>query len=384
MRRRLLTGRGVAVLSATVCCLIAANIFAARVFGYIGLLFLLLLVLGMIAVHLPDARGEVSRAISTDLITVGQTSEVRMHLRLRGRLIRHARWSDTLPDAVAGTAHGDVSPPGAPVDTRTAIPLSYSVSGIRRGVWTLGPLLLHTGDSFGLVARSQRLPGTRSITVVPQLVTLPSLQTLSGAAGGTAHTASRRLGQGADNLAPRPYVPGDSRRRIHWRATAHRGTLMVRQEEEEASPDALVILDLSPSRWPARREPIDPRFEQAVSACASAAIQLSAAGYAVDVADATGRLLGTLRGHEDDRDELLVALASVTPHGPEIVPRIEGAPTGPLIVITGHLDDAAHLPRHPSAGVAVLLAATPHPGAREALHAEGWAVRALDEVMSDA
>jgi len=384
-RRRLFTGRGVAVLVAAVCCLIAANIFAARVFGYFALLFGLLIVVGLLAIYLPDAKGDVSRAISTDLITVGQASEVLMHLRPRGRLIRHARWQDTLPDAIEGRAEGLVSPPGAPVDARESIPLTYGVRGIRRGVWTLGPLRLHTTDPFGLVNRTQRLGGTRRITVVPQLVTLPHLTVLHGAAGGAAHTASSRLGQGADNLAPRPYMPGDSMRRIHWRATAHRGDLMVRQEEEEASPDALVVLDLSPSRWPGRRDHIDPRFEKAVSACASAATQLSAAGYAVDVIDSAGRVIGALRGHEDDRDELLVTLATVSPRGTDVVPHVEGAPIGPLVVITGHIeDDAEQLPRHPSAAAPVLLAAHPQPGALEALRAEGWSARALDEVIPDA
>ncbi|QTV80052.1 DUF58 domain-containing protein [Microbacterium sp. NIBRBAC000506063] len=102
-------------------------------------------------------------------------------------------------------------------------------------------------------------------------------------------------------------------RRIHWRATAHRGDLMVRQEEEEASPDALVVLDLSPARWEHAGEGPDPRFELAVSACASAAIQLAADGYAVDVLDASGAQLGVLRGNEEDADELLVALATVDP-----------------------------------------------------------------------
>ncbi|QTV80738.1 hypothetical protein [Microbacterium sp. NIBRBAC000506063] len=50
--------------------------------------------------------------------------------------------------------------------------------------------------------RRQRLGGQRTITVVPQLVPLPHLVTLYGAAGGASHTVSSRLGQGADNLAP--------------------------------------------------------------------------------------------------------------------------------------------------------------------------------------
>lgn len=381
--QRLFTGRGLATLAAAVGCFVAANIFAAPVLGYVALLFALLILIGLITIHLPDARGEITRAISTDLITVGETSEVRMHLRIRGRLIRHARWQDTLPPALSGNPEGAVSPDGSPIDNRTSIPLTYSVRGVHRGVWTLGPLRLRTTDPFGLVNRYQRVGGTRTVTVVPQLFPLPALVALRGSAGGTAHTVSSRLGQGADNLTPRHYVPGDSMRRIHWRATAHRGDLMVRQEEEEASPDALVILDLSRSRW-LNHDTSPDLFENAVSACASAATQLSAAGYAVDAIDTSGRTLGILRGHDDESAELLVALASVTPRGSDSVPHVEGAPIGPLVVITGHIeDDAEQLPRHPTAGAPILMSADPQPGALEALRAEGWTALSLAEVMGD-
>lgn len=289
--RRLVTARGLAVLAAATVAFIAANALAAPVLSYVALLLVLLVMVGLLTIWLPDARGEVTRAISTDLLTVGEPSEVRMHLRVRGHLIRHARWTDALPPGVEGHAEGFVSPPGAPIDQRASIPLSYEVRGLVRGVWALGPLTLCTGDPFGLVQRHQRVGTTRTITVVPQVVPLPALAAQCG--------------------------------------TAHRGTLMVRQEEDEASPDALVILDLDPARWSGRAHAIDPRFEAAVSACASAAVHLAEAGYAVDAQDGTGTLLGTLRGQEEDRDLLLVRLATVAPHGTHGAPHWEGTPQGP-------------------------------------------------------
>ena len=382
--RRPVTPRGLAVLAAATVAFIAANALAAPVLAYVALLLVLLVVIGLLAIWLPDARGEVTRAISTDLLTVGETSEVRMHLRVRGRLIRHARWTDALPAGVEGRAEGFVSPPGAPIDQRASIPLSYEVRGLVRGVWALGPLTLRTGDPFGLVQRHQPVGATRTITVVPQVVPLPALAAQYGTAGGSAHTAAQRLGQGADNLTPRRYVHGDAMRRIHWRATAHRGALMVRQEEEEASPDALVVLDLDPARWTGRAHTVDPLFETAVSACASAAVHLAEAGYAVDVQDGDGNLLGALRGQEDDRDLLLVRLATVAPHA-HGAPHWEGSPQGPLVVVTGRIEDeAGQLPRHPTSTAALLLAADPQPGALEALRAGGWSALRLDEVIADA
>jgi uncharacterized protein (DUF58 family) len=41
----------------------------------------------------------------------------------------------------------------------------------------------------------------------------------------------------------RPYQPGDSRRRVHWSATAHAGELMVRElERPSAEPVTLTVV----------------------------------------------------------------------------------------------------------------------------------------------
>lgn len=378
-RRRSLTGRGAGALVAALCCLIAANVAGARILLYIGVLLAALTLFSLLAVRLPRRSGTVARQISTDLLTVSETSRVTVRLSLRALRIPRGLWRDVLPDAVSGDAGGDYPPETGQ--------LTYLITGVRRGVWPLGPLMLRTVDPFGLAQREQAFGETRSITVVPEVFTLAPLAVRVGAAGGTAHTSSTRLGQGSDNLSPRGYIPGDSMRRIHWRATAHRGQLMVRQEEEESSPDAVIVFDRSSRRWDAPGEDADPAFEAAVSLCASAAVHLAAEGYSVDVIDSAGTLLGTLRGHEDDRDGLLVALAMVAPRGEsrDLPSLIGGTPPGPLVYITGRIDEEdAALLRPAGAAAAMLFATDPLPGAFEASAPHGWTVARLGTDVAEA
>ncbi|MGS0563042.1 DUF58 domain-containing protein [Microbacterium aurugineum] len=378
-RRRPLTGRGAGALVAAVCCVIAANVFGTRILLYIGLLLAALTLFSLLAVRLPRRSGTVTRQISTDLLTVSETSRVTVRISLRALRVPHGLWHDILPAAVAGDSGGEYPPESGQ--------LTYPITGVRRGVWPLGPLMLRTVDPFGLAQREQAFGETRSITVVPEVFALAPLAVRVGAAGGTAHTSSTRLGQGSDNLSPRGYIPGDSMRRIHWRATAHRGQLMVRQEEEESSPDAVVVLDRSAGRWDAPGADADPAFETAVSLCASAAVHLASEGYSVDVIDSAGTLLGALRGHEDDRDGLLVALAMVAPRGEgrDLAALIGGTPPGPLIFITGRLDeeDAARL-RPAGAAAPMLFSTELLPGAAEAATPHGWTVATLGPVITDA
>ncbi|MFJ4222705.1 DUF58 domain-containing protein [Microbacterium sp. NPDC089695] len=378
-RRRTLTLRGAGALVAGAGCIVAANLLGAPVLLYIGFLLIALTVLAVIVVRAPRRSGAVTRQVSTDLLTVSETSRVSIRFSLRALRIPRGLWRDVLPEAVSGDAAGEYPPPTGQ--------LGYLITGVRRGVWPIGPLLLRTVDPFGLAQREQAFGETRTVTVVPEVFTLSPLTARVGAAGGTAQTSSSRLGQGSDNLSPRVYIPGDSMRRIHWRATAHRGQLMVRQEEEESSPDALVVLDRSAARWTARGDEADPAFEAAVSLCASAAVHLAQEGYGVDVVDSAGALLGTLRGHEDDRDGLLVALALVTPRGEarDVAALVGGTPPGPLVYITGALDEEdAALLRPAGAAAPMLFTTAPAPGAAAAATLHGWRVATLGDDVTEA
>jgi uncharacterized protein (DUF58 family) len=371
-RRRTLTPRGTGALVAALGCMIAANLVGTRILLYIGLLLALLTLFSVIVVRVPRRSGTVTRRISTDLLTVAETSRVTVQFTLRALRVPHGLWHDVLPDAVSGDSGGEYPPESGQ--------LSYPITGVRRGIWPLGPLILRTVDPFGLAQREQSFGDTRSITVVPEIFTLAPLAVRVGAAGGTAHTSSSRLGQGSDNLSPRGYIPGDSMRRIHWRATAHRGQLMVRQEEEESSPDAVVVIDRSSRHWKTPGAHADPAFEAAVSLCASSAVHLASEGYSVDVIDSAGTLLGSLRGHEDDRDGLLVALAMVSPRGDgrDLAALIGGTPPGPLVYITGSLDEEDAALLRPSGATAPMLFSTELlPGAEEAATQHGWTVAPL-------
>ena len=365
MKRRPLTGRGWGCLLSGVLLMLAANIVSARPLLYLGVLLVALPLICLMIVRVPRRRGEVRRQISTDLLAVGETSRVQVRFDLWAFGVPNGIWHDTLPSAVRGEATG-----AYPQDA-----LRYDLEGVRRGISTLGPLMLRTTDPFGLAQREQAFGDTRTITVIPQTVALDPLPTKVGAAGGTAQTRSTRIGQGADNLIPRPYAAGDSRRRIHWRATAHRGSLMVRQEEEEASPDAMVVLDRAADRWDRPGEEPDPLFESAVTLCASVALRLAQDGYSVDVVDSSGNALGALRGHEEDRDDLMIALAMVAPRGEshDLRSVVGSTPPGPLVLITGRMpDEDAEKLSTAGAAAPLLFAAEASDEAMTAVREHGW------------
>jgi uncharacterized protein (DUF58 family) len=258
------------------------------------------------------------------------------------------------------------------------------VEGRTRGVHPLGPLTLTATDPFGLARRTYRVGGRTPVTVAPAIVDLSPLPPRSGDAGGMRQTATAQLGQGSDDLVARPYAPGDSMRRIHWRATAHRDALMVRQEEQEASPEAAVVLDRGALRWgtEALLTPgADPAFETAVCTAVSAVMRLVRDGYTVEVLDSDGTLLSDpiTGGETSDVEALAAQFATLTTRRGDGLDRLSavfsGTTSGPVILVTGRIaaTDAPAL-----AGVAhhsalpVLLAVDAPLDAIDRLRATGW------------
>ena len=68
--------------------------------------------------------------------------------------------------------------------------------------------------------------------------------------------------------AIRDYVPGDSRRHVHWKSTAKTGQLMVRQYEETRRSRIAISIDLDITQYGS-----DDEFEMAISAAASLSLQ---------------------------------------------------------------------------------------------------------------
>lgn len=338
-----LRGSGAAVLAGA--SLVIAQRAGIPELMYFGVLMTALLVTAATTLVIARRTDRVTRTVSPDVTDVGARAEVVVRVGLQTALpTAPGRWADALPAGLSGHASG-VFPATSSALGRDTVPveLRYEVVGHERGVHALGPLEVITTDPFGLVRRRFALGRPSPVTVAPAIVDLPPLPPTGGEAGGTRQSAALQLGQGLDNLVARPYAPGDSMRRIHWRATAHRDTLMVRQEEQESSPAATVVFDRALSRWsPAAAEAAgrDLAFETAVSACVSAVARLVHEGYTVDVVDSDGELLADpVDGGEDAEARALAAsFAAITARAEgssaRVIPASAAVMMGPVVVIT--------------------------------------------------
>ena len=98
-------------------------------------------------------------------------------------------------------------------------------------------------DPFGLA--ESRIPLERSDTllVYPRVYQLDGLFTDAGAAGGDEGRALLHRTAGYDLHSIRDFQAGESLRRVHWRSTAKRRKLMVKEMTETPRDEAAVVLD---------------------------------------------------------------------------------------------------------------------------------------------
>ena len=115
----------------------------------------------------------------------------------------------------------------------------------RRGLFTLGPTSLETGDPFGFYCVTLEYPGISTMMVMPPIVKLPAIDVASAARASEGRLiAERTPDQSVNAAAVREYAQGDSLHRIHWPTSARRDDLFVRIFDRTPASDWWIFLDM--------------------------------------------------------------------------------------------------------------------------------------------
>ncbi|HEY7331737.1 MAG TPA: DUF58 domain-containing protein [Candidatus Limnocylindria bacterium] len=205
-----------------------------------------------------------------DLVTDGLEIRERPHLdrdnEVTGRRILHNAWSLTWYERVVRHFHLDE---------------------VRRGVYDFGPVRIRVRDILGRDAVDEALEMPASLVVSPR--TLPVRR-----AGQEASPMGERRARRSLFVDPalfggvRPFQPGDTLRRVHWRATARLGSPVSRRYEPARGREVLIALDVQTLPGPHWEMTWDePAFEGLCVAAASIARRLLDDGASVGIAAAS-------------------------------------------------------------------------------------------------
>ena len=144
----------------------------------------------------------------------------------------------------------------------------------RRGAYRQDKFRIVTRFPFGFLQKARRVELGAEALVYPSVEPTRDFFEILPALQGALE--SHNKGGGHDLYALRDYMPTDSVRHVHWKASARSGALMVREFTRE--DDCRVLLVLDPHVSDSIRDPNSvtapiavERFERAVTVCASIA-----------------------------------------------------------------------------------------------------------------
>ncbi len=144
----------------------------------------------------------------------------------------------------------------------------------RRGVYRQEAFRIVTRFPFGFLQKARHLNLKTEALVYPSVE--PTEEYLDILPGLQGALESLVKGRGQDLYALRDYLPTDSARHVHWKASARLGSLMVREFTREDESRILLVLDphvsaAESSGLASGVATTNDRFERAVTICASLA-----------------------------------------------------------------------------------------------------------------
>jgi uncharacterized protein (DUF58 family) len=145
--------------------------------------------------------------------------------------------------------------------------LQYTIVCLVRGFHAVGPVVLETGDLFGLHRRFRVLAEPKYVLVYPRVVALTGYDLVSRRPIGDVRMTHRLFEDPTRIAGVREYQQGDPLSRVHWKATARTGALHSKVLEPSTLSGITVLLDFHLAGYPQRGEPI--RSELAVTVAVS-------------------------------------------------------------------------------------------------------------------
>lgn len=220
---------------------------------------------------------DCQRAITTTTLYQGEETEVEVTVaNRRGWPIPWIFVEDLAPADFPRTGDNTclaVLMPGR------SIRLKYRLRCPRRGYHRIGPLLMESGDLFGLQKRFRTGRQQDYISVLPTVAYIETFNIGMRRPQGPVRISNRIYEDPTRISNLREYVPGDPLNRIHWKVSARTGQLYTKQNEPSNVLGATLVLDLFEDNYvPEKRE---SRMELAITTTASIAYLLQLSGEQV-------------------------------------------------------------------------------------------------------
>jgi len=222
--------------------LAALGLFAGIALGRAELVilaapFALVLMLGLATAGVPDLAVHVQ--LSNGRVLEGDEVQATIDLKAASRLERLEvalavpRDAELDGDASFGLSLADGE------ERQLAVRLRFPLWG----AYSVGRVGVAAFDRFGLFVFEREAAAGSTLRVYPREERLREIVRPHETQPYVGNLVARQKGEGIEFADLRPYQPGDRVRRVNWKATARRGTLVVNEEHPERNAAAVLLVD---------------------------------------------------------------------------------------------------------------------------------------------
>ncbi len=230
-----------AVYLLIILCLITGLLTGRAFFFNLAYLFVGLLIISFVWSWVSVRWMSIGRRTQARRAQVGRTLSETFEIRNHAWIPK--LWLEVRDDSeLPGHRASHIVPP---LGVRGRYRWNVNTPCLVRGEFRLGPMNLLSGDPFGLFLSPRHLAASSTVIVYPATVELTHFELPLGVLSGGEARRRRAHFITTNAAGVRDYVPGDSFNRIHWRSSARKDRLMVKEFEIDPLVDIWLFVDLS-------------------------------------------------------------------------------------------------------------------------------------------
>ena len=257
--------------------IVVAFVVKSPYMAYSVYAFLLLVAIANVSSIAWLAGLDCTRSLGRTTLQMGDATdvEVTVHNR-RGWPIPWIFMEDVFPEhcfKVGAHSRLAVLMPGR------SVTMHYRLTFSKRGYHRVGPMMMESGDLFGLQKRFRTGTEQDYVSVLPSIAYIDTFGIGSKRPQGPVKRSNRAYEDPSRLSGVREYVAGDPLNRIHWKASARTGELFTKQYAPSVVQGGTLVLDMHQDSFMPERA--HERRELAITITASIGYLLHASGEQV-------------------------------------------------------------------------------------------------------
>jgi len=217
---------------------------------------------------------DCDREIDVETVQQGQAAKIEVRVtNRRGFPIPWIYIEDMVPKGTHRA--GDHSRLATLMPGRSLV-VNYKLTFQKRGYHKVGPMMMESGDVFGLQKRFKSGRRQDYVSVLPTIAYINTFNVASKRPQGPVKSTNKIYEDPSLLSGLREYQPGDPLNRIDWKATARTDSLVTKVFEPTTVTGATMILDLHEDSY--EFEECELRQELAITTTASISYLLQLSG----------------------------------------------------------------------------------------------------------